>query len=81
MPSQMIIRIDTELKDQVNKLARIEGKSVSEVVREMLSEYVKTRDIGSYIDNLWDRINGKLESKGFARKDIENVIRDVSANK
>ncbi len=39
MPSQMIIRIDTELKDQVNKLARIEGKSVSEVVREMLSEY------------------------------------------
>ena len=81
MPSQMIIRIDPDLKNNVNNLARKEGKSVSEVVRELLGEYVKDRDIGAYIDNLWDRISGKLKSKGFGQKDIKDVIRDVRANK
>ena len=55
MPSQMIIRIDPDLKNKVNSIAKNEGKSVSEVVRELLGEYVKNRDIGSYIDDLWDR--------------------------
>ncbi len=81
MPSQMIIRIDPDLKNKVNNFAKIEGKNISEVVRELLGEYVKSRDIGSYIDNLWDRIGGKLESKGFNQKDIRDVIRDARANK
>ena len=81
MPSQMIIRIDSDLKNKVNNFAKIEGKSVSEVVRELLGEYVKNRDIGSYIDNLWDSVGGKLRSKGFQQKDIKEVIRDVRANK
>ena len=81
MPSQMIIRIDSDLKNKVNNFAKIEGKSVSEVVRELLGEYVKNRDIGSYIDGLWDRTGGKLRSKGFQQKDIIEVIRDVRANK
>ena len=77
MTTQMIVRIDPDLKAKVNNFAKIEGKSVSEVVRELLEEYVKNRDIGSYIDNLWDRIGGKLASSGVGPKDVKRVIREV----
>lgn len=77
MTTQMIVRIDPDLKAKVNNFAKIEGKSVSEVVRELLEEYVKTRDIDTYIDNLWDRIGGKLTSGGIGPKDVKRVIRDV----
>ena len=77
MSTQMIVRIDPELKAKVNNFAKAEGKSVSEVVRELLQEYVKTRDIGSYIDNLWERIGGKLASSGIGPKDVKRIIRDV----
>ena len=77
MTTQMIVRIDPDLKAKVNNFAKVEGKTVSEVVRELLEEYVKTRDINSYIDNLWDRIGDKLASGGFGPKNIKRVIRDV----
>ena len=77
MTTQMIVRIDPDLKAKVNNLAKVEGKSVSEVVRGLLEEYVKTRDIDSYIDNLWERIGGKLSSSGVGPKDIKRVIHDV----
>jgi len=77
MTTQMMVRIDPDLKAKVNKFAKVEGKSVSEVVRELLEEYVKTRDIDSYFDNLWERIGGKLASSGFGPRDVERVIRDV----
>ena len=77
MPTQMIVRIDPDLKAKVNRFAKVEGKSVSEIVRELLKEYVKTRDMDSYIDNLWDRIGGKIALNGFGLKDVERVIRDV----
>ena len=79
MTAQMIVRIDPDLKAKVNNFAKVEGKSVSEVVRELLEEYVKTRDINSYIDSLWDRIGDKLSEKGFASKDVMSMIRDVRA--
>jgi len=77
MTTQMMVRIDPDLKAKVNNLAKVEGKSVSEVVRELLEEYVKTRDIDSYIDNLWERIGGKLASSGVGPKDVKRAIRDV----
>jgi len=77
MATQMIVRIDPELKAKVNNFAKVEGKSVSEVVRELLQEYVKTRDIDSYIDNLWERIGGKFASSGIGPKDVKRIIRDV----
>lgn len=77
MTTQMIVRIDPDLKAKVNSFAKIEGKNVSEIVRELLEEYVKTRDIDSYIDNLWERIGGKLVSSGIGPKDVKRVIRDV----
>ena len=77
MSTQMIVRIDPDLKDKVNNLAKAEGKSVSEVVRELLEEYVRNRDISPYIDDLWERIGGKLTSHGVGPEEIQEVIREV----
>jgi len=77
----MIVRIDPELKTKVNNLAKAEGKSISEVVRELLEDYVKDRDIGLYIDDLWRRISTKLTSRGFGPKDIKRIIQEVRTKK
>ena len=81
MSTQMIVRIDPELKTKVNTIAKTEGKSISEVVRELLEDYVKDRDIGLYIDDLWERIGAKLESRGFDPKDIKSAIQEVRTKK
>ena len=81
MSTQMIVRIDPELKTKVNNLAKTEGKNISEVVRELLEDYVKDRDIGLYIDDLWKRISTKLTSRGFGPKDIKRVIQEVRTSK
>lgn len=81
MTTQIIIRVDPDLKNRVNDLAKAEGKTTSEVVRKLLEEYIRDRDIGSYIDDLWDRIGGKISSKGFGPRDVQAVIRDVRSKK
>ncbi|MGO9612615.1 MAG: ribbon-helix-helix protein, CopG family [Dissulfurispiraceae bacterium] len=75
MSTQMIIRIDDEVKNRLNKLARIEGKTTSEIVRGLIEEYIKERDIGSYIDDLWNRIGKTLKSKGASPATIEQAIK------
>jgi hypothetical protein len=73
--------MDSEIKSKITKLARNEGKTASQMVRELIENYIKERDIGSYIDNLWDRIGDKLSSKGTGINDIEKAIREVRAAK
>lgn len=77
----MIVRINPELKNKVNNLAKAEGKSVSEVVRELLEDYVKNRDIGLYIDDLWQRIGDKLTSRKVGPQEIQHAIQEVRAKK
>ncbi len=81
MQSQMMIRIDPELKAKVNSIAKSEGKSISEVVRELLEDYVRDRDIGLYIDDLWKRIGTKMSSRGFSPEDITRAIQEVRAKR
>ena len=81
MTTQMIVRINPELKNKVNSLAKAEGKSVSEVVRELLEDYVKNRDIGLYIDDLWQRIGDKLISRKIGPKEIQHAIQEVRGKK
>ena len=77
----MIVRINPELKNKVNNLAKAEGKSVSEVVRELLEDYVKNRDIGLYIDDLWQRIGDRLTSRKVGPQEIRRAIQEVRAKK
>lgn len=77
MQGQILVRIDEELKLKLNKIARLEGKASSEVIRELIEQYVKERDISAYIDNLWERIGNKLRAKGAKPEDIETAIKEV----
>jgi predicted DNA-binding protein len=81
MPAQMIIRIDPELKNKLYRLAKTEGKSSSQMVRELIQDYIKERDINAYIDDLWKRIGAKLTSRGIKPKDIENAVKKARKNK
>jgi len=75
MSTHLIIRIDDEVKSRLNKLARLEGKTTSDLVRELIEERIKERDIGAYVDDLWKRIGGKLKSKGATPATVNESIR------
>lgn len=75
MTTQMIIRIDVEVKNRLNRLSRLEGKTTSEMVRELIEERIKERDISAYVDDLWNRIGRKLKSKGITPAKIEKAIK------
>ncbi len=81
MTTQMIVRINPELKNKVNNLAKAEGKGLSEVVRALLEDYVKNRDIGLYIDDLWQRIGDKLISSKIKPQEIQRAIHEVRTRK
>lgn len=75
MTTQMIIRVEPALKNKVSNLAKSEGKSLSELVRELLENYSKERDMGAYIDNIWDSIGKKLSQENVNESDIEEAIK------
>jgi len=77
MPTQMIIRVEPTLKNKVSQLAKAEGKNLSELVRELLEKYTKERDVGAYIDNLWDKIGQNFAQNNISEADIEYAIKQV----
>jgi predicted DNA-binding protein len=81
MTTQMIIRIDPKLKDKFTKLAKTEGKSTSQLVRDVIEDYIKEHDISIYVDDLWDRIGNKMVSKGITSNDIDRAIKDARKSK
>ena len=81
MSTQMIIRIEPKLKDKVSRFARAEGKTTSDVVRELLEEYISSRDIAAYVDNLWERIEGRLTAQGVTAKRIPGIIQEIRQGK
>jgi hypothetical protein len=46
-------------------------------MNDHLRKDIKERDIGTYIDDLWGRIGGKLRSKGIRPRDIDKTIKEV----
>jgi len=77
MPTQMIIRLDPDIKDKVSRLARAEGKTTTQIVRELLERYVRERDLGAYIDQVWTRIGDKLRRSGASAKNVDRAIAQV----
>lgn len=74
MSTQMIIRIDDTIKAKFAKLAKAEGKTTSHVVRELIQDYVQDRDMGGYIDDLWNRIGANLTARGSSVKTVESAV-------
>jgi len=77
MGEQLVLRIDPELKQKARRIARSEGKTLSDVVRELLTEYVTARNPENYIRELWDRIGSKLKAKGYKAADVERIISEI----
>ena len=81
MGDQLVIRIDRKTKEKFYELARMEGKSASEKVREMVETYIRTMDIGPVVDDLWERIGSKMKEKGVGESDVGKAVRDVRASR
>jgi predicted DNA-binding protein len=77
MEKQLLIRIDNNLKERLERLARSEGKTTSEMVRELISEYVKEKDIGAYIEELWNKVSNKLREKGVRPDDVRRAVAET----
>jgi predicted DNA-binding protein len=73
----MIIRLGPEIKDRGARLAKAEGKTTSQIVRELLERYVRERDLRGYIDRVWARVGEKLSRSGKTIKDVDRAITDV----
>ncbi len=67
MATQLLIRLDNELKDRLNFLARKEVKTSSDVVREMLRKYIRENDMSFYIDELWANISAHFAKRGIIK--------------
>lgn len=81
MSTQMIVRIEPETKEKLTRLARLEGKTTSQKIRELVDNYIQDRDISSYIDDLWDRTGRKLKAGGVTSADIGRAIKNSRKGK
>ena len=77
MTTQLVVRIDDETKEKLMRLARMEGKTGSDKVREMVNEYVTQNDLPAIVDGLWARISKKLDDRGVTEKDVEQAVKAV----
>ena len=75
MTSQILVRVDRELKEKFQRLTGIERKSVNEKVRELMEEYVREHSMESTMKNLWDEIGRSMKKKGYQQSDVEKMIR------
>ena len=71
----ILINIDGNLKSRFDRTAKMEGKTRSEKIRELMSEYVSERDIGKWIDDIWNGIGNTLKSAGYKQKDVEQAVK------
>ena len=75
MGDQILIRMDPALKEQLAKAAKMEGKTSSEVVRALVEDYLKQRDVGAYVDSLWERFGKDFKSRKLTAKDIPAAVK------
>jgi predicted DNA-binding protein len=81
MSKQMVIRIDDETKERFQRVSRMEGKTASEKMRELIENYVRKADLSQVVDDLWERIGTKANMKGVSVKDVDRIIRETRASR
>ena len=77
MTTQLVVRMDDETKEKLKKLARMESKTASDKIREMVKEYVVQNDLPAIVDDLWVRVSRRLQGQGVTEEDVERAIKDV----
>jgi hypothetical protein len=81
MTSQILVRVDKELKDKFQRLTGRERKSVNEKVRELMEEYVREHSMEPAMKNLWDEIGRSMKKKGYKVSDVEKMIKKARSAK
>jgi predicted DNA-binding protein len=79
METQLIIRIDKSTKQKFSRIARMEGKTASAKIRELVSSYIEENDFSRVVGDLWDRTSKKLKKKGVTEKGIRDAIKNTRA--
>ncbi|GAB4255323.1 ribbon-helix-helix protein, CopG family [Deferrisoma sp.] len=77
MRAQLLVRIDPDLKARLARAARGEGKTTSEVVRELVEGYVRERDPAGQLEALWDRIGRRLRENGYGPADVDRFVAEA----
>ena len=77
MTTQLAVRVEPGLKDRFSRLAHAEGRSASEVVRDLMARYVAERDIAGYINALWSRAGRAIVDAGSTAGDVPQAIEEV----
>lgn len=81
MEKQMVLRIDTDMKIKFQKIARMEAKTASEKMRELMEDYIARNDFAALIDQLLESISKKAQQRGITDADIEKAIRETRARR
>jgi len=81
MTRQMVIRIDDETRERFQRVSRMEGKTASEKMRELIENYVRKADLSQLVDDLWDRIGAKADKQGVKPGDVDRIIRETRASR
>jgi hypothetical protein len=77
MISQILVRVDKELKDKFQRLSGTERKSVNEKLRELMEEYVREHSLEPSMKTLWDEVGQSMKKKGYKESDVKKMIRKV----
>ncbi len=81
MATQILIRVDKDIKNKFQRLSRFEQKSVNEKIRELMEEYIRDHSIEDAMKGLWDEMEESLKKKGYKESDVEKTIRKVRAGR
>ncbi len=81
METQLIVRIDRDTKQRFSRIARMEGKTASTKVRELVSSYIEENDFSRLVGDLWDRTSKKLKKKGVTEKGVRDAIKSVRSTR
>ena len=79
MSTQMLVRLDSATKNKLATTARREGKNSSQVVRDLIEDYVRNRDMEAYVDDLWRRMGRKMQARKIGLNEIQHAVRQVRA--
>lgn len=81
MAKQMVIRIDEETKERFQRVSRMEGKTASEKMRELIESYVRKADLSQVVDDLWERIGTKARKSGVSEEDVDRIIQETRTSR
>jgi predicted DNA-binding protein len=77
MTKQMVIRIDEETKERFQRVSRMEGKTASEKMRELIENYIRKGDMSQVVE----RIGAKARKSGASAKDVDRIIRETRSSR